>query len=186
MKIMFDMETRQPKLTEKPPPPGDPEKMSDDDIYVLWCAAPNTKWYKQELFKLIEELKAKEETERVVRLKAVIVNPSSKELSSHAQHLRAKMDAVKRAAFEFYPLKAEGKTRSVLPRDPDLMDVDIFLVWCLRADEYKECRRADRYLGCRHTTFTSYEQELGCLLESLGIKYADELEYLHVMKSKWA
>jgi len=181
VKIMFDLETRGAKLDTKPPPPGDPSKMDDDDIYILWCAAPNTKWYKQELFKLVEELQAKEEKERK-RLRDAKYIAYDNDLSPHRKYLRAKMDTVKQVAFEFYPLKAEGKASSILPRDPELMDVDVFLVWCLRLPDYQECRRADRYLGCKYTTTTSYDQELGCLLECLQLRDDEEHQLLRKKK----
>jgi hypothetical protein len=188
MAILYELEITEIKPDVKPPPPGDPSKM-EDDIYILWCAAPNTKWYKQQLFKLIEDLQVKEERERK-RLRddadAKSASLYDKDLSPHRKYLRTKMDAVKQAAFEFYPLKSEGKTRSILPRDPESIDVDIFLVWCLRSADYTECRRSDRYLGCKHVSTQHYDQELGSLLESLKLKDEDERYYLRKLKEKAA
>ncbi|KAF9346448.1 hypothetical protein BGX34_003873, partial [Mortierella sp. NVP85] len=188
MAILYELEITDIKSDVKPPPPGDPSKM-EDDIYILWCAAPTTKWYKQQLFKLIEDLQVKEERERK-RLRDDADAKSAplydNDLSPHRKYLRTKMDAVKQAAFEFYPLRSEGKTRSILPRDPESIDVDIFLVWCLRSADYTECRRSDRYLGCKHANTQSYDQELGSLLESLKLRDEDERYYLRKLKEKAA
>lgn len=181
-KVMFDLEKRKgPLLAKPPPPPWNPPEKNDDDIYLRWCAAPDTKWYKRNLFRLVEDLQVQEESERE-RLRDVKIVVYDNDLSPHRKHLRDKMDAVKRAALDFYPLKAEGETISVLPKDPELMDIDVFLVWCLRWDEYQECRRRDRYSDCKYTGLGSYEQELGCLLETLRIKDDRELQILRLQR----
>ncbi|KAF8928974.1 hypothetical protein BGZ58_009257 [Dissophora ornata] len=165
-KIMFALEILPQKHDVKPVPPGDPTSI-DDDIYVIWCASPNTRWYKHRLFEMIESLRSKEEEERKrlrdLKREQEQLNgciSSGAEDSAHRQYLRAKIAAIKRAAFEFYPEKTNGKVKPDLPADASLIDLDVFLVWCLRSDDYKDCQGKGRYAKWIYCDTSKFDEEL--------------------------
>ncbi|KAF8928973.1 hypothetical protein BGZ58_009256 [Dissophora ornata] len=189
-KIMFALEKNPQKHDAKPVPPGEPVSV-DDDLYMIWCASPNTLWYKHKLFEMMESLRSKEEEERRTlrnlkreqeQLNGSI--SSGTEDSAHRQYLRAKIAAIKRAAFEFYPEKTNGKAKPTLPVDASLIDLDVFLVWCLRSDDYKDCQRKDRYAKCTYRDTSKFEQELGCVIENLQALDEEERRFLTHQKEE--
>ncbi|KAF8928975.1 hypothetical protein EDD21DRAFT_386124 [Dissophora ornata] len=189
-KIMFALEMRPQKQDIKPMPPGDPASI-DDDLYIIWCASPNTRWYKHKLFEMMDNLRSNEEKERK-RLRDLKrqrerlngCSDSETEDSAHRQYLRAKIAAIKRAAFEFYPEKTNGKVKPDLPADASLIDLDVFLVRCLRSDDYKDCRKTDGYAKCIYRDTSKFEQELGCVIEILQALDEEERKYLTQKEEK--
>jgi hypothetical protein len=183
LRIMFELETRGIPAEAKPPPPHNPNKVEDDDIFILWCTAPNTKWYKPKLFKLLEELRTKEDHERI-RIRNASLVAYENDMSPYRRFLRAKMDAVKQSAFDFYQLMIDGQTKPALPKHYEALDLDIFLVWCLHSDDYKECLPPSRYSGHSYgpAATLSYEQDLGGLLESLKSKDEEEAQFLRKLR----
>ncbi|KAF9354902.1 hypothetical protein BGX26_007214 [Mortierella sp. AD094] len=166
-----------------PMPPPDNLGPISDEVYVTWCACGgNVGWYQRKLFRLIEKLQAKEETERKAlrdKHKRVYENDES----PHRKHLAAKIAAVKLAIQTSFPLKRSGKKALDMPLDPDEVEIELFLVWCLHSKDYSGCRRDNRYERCEwlnYQYYDTYEMELGSVIESLLAR--DEEERLYLVK----
>ncbi|KAF8937405.1 hypothetical protein EDD21DRAFT_367997 [Dissophora ornata] len=177
-KLMFRLERCSSARGAKPIPPGNPY-MVDDDIYIAWCTASNVVEYKRNLFLLIERFQHDEEMERRT-LRAADRRVHENDISPCRKHFRAKINAVKQAAFSFYQQRIAGYWRPALPVDPSSMDVDVFLVWCLQSPDYAGCRRYNRYRSRIYETFryNSFDAELGCLIATLKARDEDERLYL--------
>ncbi|KAF9105178.1 hypothetical protein BGX27_009783 [Mortierella sp. AM989] len=174
--LLFEIENNPSKDNTKPAPPGDLSPINDE-VYIIWCAAWEFLWYKQELFRLIEKLQAKEEEERKV-LREMNKRVYENDDSPYRKHLRARIAAIKNAIIQFQPQKTKKKLRPDLPLDPNAVSLDVFQVWCLRSRDYSGCRVWDRYVRCQWQCYDTFEMELGCLIESLLARDEEERLYL--------
>ncbi|KAI1292620.1 hypothetical protein EDD11_008712 [Mortierella claussenii] len=176
--LLFNLERSQLKEGTHPPPPEGLD-IEDEDIFITWCfASMNTPWYKKKLMTRLEELRKKEvkEIKWVGNSKRRICKDGD---SPYRRQLRAKIDAVKLAAINFYPMIGRHMMRPALPTDLSSIDLDVFLTWCLRSPDYKGYKRIDGYdLNGKAPGDNTYEQELGYLLRHLRAKEAEEKQYL--------
>ncbi|KAI1292621.1 hypothetical protein EDD11_008713 [Mortierella claussenii] len=153
-----------------PPRPAPPRGLAaeDDPIFQTWLNAGNDEaWYQRKLLTMLEEVQAEEEALRR-QIRDINRHVYADGISPHARRLREKIDAVKKASVEFYPHKSAGKSRPPLQTDPSSMDVDLFIVWCLRSDAFKDYKRVNGLdVNGQKPGHYLYEQELGVLMARL-------------------
>ncbi|KAF9357476.1 hypothetical protein BGX26_003663 [Mortierella sp. AD094] len=127
-----------PKQSGLKPPAPDLALDDDDDIFIAWCTAGSRTAYKQALYKMLNELQAQETKEWKSYMSSTELGKDVSD-SLYRKHLRAKINAAKRAVSEYHQKKIEGKVKPGipdLPSDHSLLDVDVFKVMCLQSSEF--------------------------------------------------
>ncbi|KAF9110937.1 hypothetical protein BGX27_005696 [Mortierella sp. AM989] len=172
--ILFDLEKNPPKAREKPGPPSGPA-LDDEELFMTWCESAGLVEYKQKIFTLIEKLLREEDAEEKKsdgRRYSVRGNVRVSETFSsdeRRKRLQAKMEKLKQSAIMYHSQKTPNSSRPNLLAHPSMMDIDEFMIWCLRSSDFNGFKKLDGLAHC-WPNVRSYEHELGLLIQAQKAK----------------
>ncbi|KAF9201366.1 hypothetical protein BGZ49_008381 [Haplosporangium sp. Z 27] len=158
-RLLFELESN-PDDTTKPPPPVEISPLTDN-IYIAWCNSTTRQSYKQRLYLLLEEHRIEEkELEEPFQCRESVLEP--------IRQVRTKIEGIKQFMFDYQAQKSTGERNLPdLPRRYCEMDLDVFMICCLKSRSYVDCRRSKVYVKNPHANTKSFEEEIGLLLKAL-------------------
>ncbi|KAF9105177.1 hypothetical protein BGX27_009782 [Mortierella sp. AM989] len=179
-KLLFSLESTSSSTNIKPPFPSRKSTPLTDEMFIAWCYAHSRVSYKKKLFEIIEQLRQEEKSLMMDdnNSGSDAESESNDNYSTHSDdsswrdHLRAKIDSVKRDFIKYRVQNAEAKSSLELPAKYSDMDLDVFLIHCFKSKDYATSQRSQVYaqkkeqIGSRASN-TTLEEEIGRLLENL-------------------
>ncbi|KAG0001613.1 hypothetical protein BGZ80_000879 [Entomortierella chlamydospora] len=181
---LFDSMVQSGSCTLKPLPPTIPSP-GHDDIFVVWCMSQSRDKYKRALVKIIEELQVQEEKEWMTFILSKAHTQDSDD-SLYRKHLRAKIEAAKRAVINYHIKRIAGTSKDsripgILPNASSHgVDVDVLVIGCLRTPGFDGFVHND---GSVNYCMDPFDSKIGSLITKLLKKEDEEMERLLQLKA---